>query len=61
MRVVLWDLIGGRINDISSFNMQFLDLVAQLVEHWTSKPKVRGLIPTVIELIFQLAQLVYSE
>ena len=32
-----------------------LDLVAQLVEHWTSKPKVAGSIPTVVRLIFQLA------
>ncbi len=32
-----------------------VDLVAQLVEHWTSKPKVAGSIPTVVRLIFQLA------
>ncbi len=32
-----------------------LDLVAQLVEHWTSKPKVAGSIPTVVRLFFQLA------
>ena len=32
-----------------------LALVAQLVEHWTSKPKVAGSIPTVVRLISQLA------
>ena len=35
-----------------------LDVVAQLEEHWTSKPKVPGLIPTVVKLIFQLPRLV---
>ncbi len=28
----------------------WLDLVAQMVEHWTSKPKVVGSIPSVVEL-----------
>ena len=37
-----------------------LDLVAQLVEHWTSKPKVAGSIPTVVRLIFQLAWCGYT-
>ena len=33
-----------------------VDLVAQLVEHWTSIPKVAGSIPTVIGQTFQLAR-----
>ena len=37
-------------------NTNRLDLVAQLVEHWTSKPKVAGSIPTVVKLVFQLAR-----
>ncbi len=32
-----------------------LDLVAQLVERWTSKPKVAGSIPTVVRQIFTLS------
>ena len=36
-------------------SVRVLDLVAQLVEHWTGKPKVAGSIPTVVRLIFQLA------
>ncbi len=31
-----------------------LDLVAQLAEHWTSKPKVAGSILTVVRLNFRL-------
>ena len=37
-----------------------LDLVAQLAEHWTSKPKVAGSIPTVVRQIFQLARCGYT-
>ena len=37
-----------------------LDLVAQLAEHWTSKPKIAGLIPTVVRQIFQLARCGYT-
>ena len=35
-----------------------LDLIAQLVEHWTSKPKVVGSIPTVVKQTFQLIRCV---
>ena len=31
-----------------------LDLVAQLAEHWTSKPNVASSIPTVVRQVFQL-------
>ena len=31
-----------------------LDLVAQLAEHWTSKPKVMSLIPAMVGKIFSL-------
>ena len=31
-----------------------LDLVVQLAEHWTSKPKVAGSIPTVVSRLFSL-------
>ena len=31
-------------------------LVAQLVEHWTSKPNVAGSIPTAVEKTFQLTR-----
>ena len=31
-----------------------LGLVAQLAEHWTSKPKIAPSIPTVVRQIFQL-------
>ena len=37
-----------------------LDLVAQLAEHWTSKPKVAGSIPTVVRQIFQIALCGYT-
>ena len=37
-------------------NSNRLDLVAHLVEHWTSIPKVAGSIPTVIRQTFQLAR-----
>ncbi len=37
-----------------------LDLVAQLAEHWTSKPKVAGSIPTEVRQIFQLARCEYT-
>ena len=33
-----------------------LDLVAQLVEHWTSIPMVAGSIPTVVRQTFQVAR-----
>ncbi len=46
-----YEVKSVRVFDISNR----LDLVAQLVEHWTSKPKVAGSIPTVVRLIFQLA------
>ena len=48
---------GTRFSSEVSHNRTILDLVAQLEEHWTSKPKVTGLISTVIKLIFQLAWL----
>ncbi len=35
-------------------SVRCLDLVTQLAEHWTSKPKVVGSIPTVVRLSFQL-------
>ena len=38
--------------------MNRLELVVQLEEHWTSKPKVAGSISIVVKLIFQLARLV---
>ncbi len=37
-----------------------LDLVVQFAEHWTSKPKVAGSIPTVVRQIFQLARCGYT-
>ncbi len=45
----------ARLSSEISKHSNRLDLVAQLVEHWTSKPKVAGSIPTVVRLIFQLA------
>ncbi len=61
-----YEVKSVRVFDISELNLapikfrnikhsNRLDLVAQLVEHWTSKPKVAGSIPTVVRLIFQLA------
>ena len=38
-----------------SRNLNQLDLVAQLVEHWTSKIKVAGLIPTRVKQFFSLS------
>ena len=35
-------------------NSNRLDLLAQLAEHWSSKPKVAGSIPTVVKLNFRL-------
>ena len=35
-------------------------IVAQLAEHWTSKSKVAGSIPTVVRQIFQLIQCGYT-
>ena len=43
-----------RVDDISELNR--LDHVAQLAEHWTSIPKVAGSFPTVAKLTFQLAR-----
>ena len=40
----------------SALSSNRLDLVAQLVEHWTSIPKVAGSIPTVVRQTFQLAR-----
>ena len=36
------------------FDSNRLDLVAQLAEHWTKKPKVVGSIPTVVRQNFRL-------
>ena len=46
------------LRSVGSKNITYLnclDRVAQLEEHWTSKPQVAGLVPTAVELIFQLA------
>ena len=61
--IVIMNIIGIYSSDIERTKLTFrnitysnqLDHVAQLVEHWTSKPKVAGSIPTIVRQIFQLA------
>ena len=50
-------LISKELDRVPKYHqLNRLDLVAQLVEHWTSNPKVAGSIPTTVEQTFQPAR-----
>ena len=55
MIIVHIGIEGTRLSEIPHTNGLGLDN-AQLEEHWTSIPKVAGLIPTVVRLTFQPAR-----
>ena len=56
------DIEGTRLSSKISATRTDFDLVAQLVEHWTSIPMVAGSIPTVVRQLFSLPGVdVYSE
>ena len=58
---ITWKLTDMKGTRLSS-DLNWLYFIAQLTEHWTSKPKVVGSIPIIVKQNFCLASLdIYSE
>ena len=47
-------MISKELDSVPKYHQ--LELVVQLVEHWTSIPKLAGSVPTVVRQTFQLAR-----